>query len=451
MYKRKVYDKLLHWKNTENGKSALLIEGARRVGKSTIVEEFAKREYRSYILIDFSKPNENVRLLFEHEFDDLDTFFMRLSTNQKTRLYERQSLVIFDEVQEYPLARARIKHLVKDGRYDYIETGSLISIRKNVENILIPSEEDSVKMYPMDFEEFLWALGEDLMTDYIRDCYLKRVPLDDVLHRKAMRLFKEYMIVGGMPQAVSAFIENKKDLMNTDAAKRRIMKLYRNDIMKISSPYKSKVSSIFDNLSGILSSHEKRIIYSEIGKGTRAEHYEETFFWLSDSMICNMCYNCTDPEIGFAKSENRTYVKCYMGDTGLLLSQSFTESELFQGEIYDELLGDKLSINNGMLYENVISQMLVACGYPLYFYTRYNSEKHRNDIEIDFLIPESGSLNRKISPIEVKSTARYKTTSLDKFGEIYAKRIVRKIVIHPKNLREDKNTIFIPPYMTFCL
>lgn len=449
--KRKIYDKLLEWKKENKGKKALLIEGARRIGKSTICEEFGKHEYESYILIDFAKKDMEVEEFFNRYLNDLDTFFMLLQTHFGIKLKERNSLIIFDEVQMFPQARAAIKYLVADGRYDYIETGSLISIKENIKNIVIPSEERHINMYPLDFEEFAIALGEELLIEYIKNCFKKKEPLERNMHNKAMLVFKQYMLVGGMPKPVVLFIENKKDFTEADKEKRDIIKLYRGDIMKIKAQYRSKVLSIYDQIPGFLSQHEKRVIFKNIQEGTYAEQYEDTFFWLSDSMISNECFLCNDPNVGLSINETRGYVKCYMGDTGLLLSHAFDENELLEDEVYKQILSGKLEINEGMLYENVIAQMLVANGHKLYFYSHYSEEKHRNDIEIDFLISNNSKLKYKIYPIEVKSGKRYKTTSLNRFREKYNKRIGESYVIHPRNLSIKDGIICIPPYMTMML
>lgn len=451
--KRKIYEKLLNWKEECNGTKAILIEGARRIGKSTIVEAFAANEYKSYILIDFSKNDLDVENYFIHYLNDLDTFFMMLSTHYGIELEKRNSLIIFDEVQMFPKARAAIKHLVKDGRYDYIETGSLISIKENVKDIVIPSEERHLKMYPLDFEEFAWAMNEKLLIDYIKSCFFKRIPLDRSLHNKAMMLFKQYMLVGGMPKPLITFIENNKSFIGCDKEKRDILDLYRTDIMKINSQYKSKVITIYDQIPGLLSSHEKRVVLKNVQGDSSAsyEKYEETFFWLSDSMISNECFLTSDPNVGLSLNETRSYVKCYMGDTGLLLSHAFDENELLEEEVYKQILNDKLSINEGMLYENAIAQMLVANGHKLYFYTHYDKEKHRNDIEIDFIISNNSKMKYKMYPIEVKSNSKYSTKSLLKFMEKYKSRIGEAYVIHPRNLLIKDGIICIPPYMTMCL
>ncbi|WP_031491083.1 ATP-binding protein [Succinivibrio dextrinosolvens] len=449
--RRKIYNKLLNWKKECSGSKALLIEGARRIGKSTICEEFGKNEYKSYIFIDFAKREEIVEGYFKQYINDLDTFFMMLSAYFKVKLYERDTLFIFDEVQMFPQARAAIKYLVADGRYDYIETGSLISVKENIKDIVIPSEERSIQMYPLDFEEFAWAFGEDNLISYIKDCFEKKEPLDRGLHNKAMLLFKQYLLVGGMPKPVILFIENRKDFSQADKEKRDILKLYQNDIKKIKASYRSKVLAIFDQIPGLLSQHEKRVVLKNISQGSYFENYSETFFWLSDSMITNECFKCNDPNVGLSINEDRTYIKCYMGDTGLLLSHAFDENELLEDEIYSQILNDKLGINEGMLYENAIAQMLTANGHKLYFYTHYSQEKHINDIEIDFVISNRSKLKYKIFPIEVKSGKNYKATSLMKFREKYKDRIGECYIIHPKNLSIKDEIICIPPYMTFCL
>ena len=445
--KRKIYDKILQWKKECNGKKALLIEGARRIGKSTVCEEFGKNEYETYILIDLAKKDATDEGYFTQYLNDLDTFFMMLSTYFGIKLVDRKSLIIFDEVHMFPQARAAIKYLVADGRYDYIETGSLISIKENVKDIVIPSEERHINMYPLDFEEFASALDEDLLMEYIKKCFEKKEQLERGMHNK----FNQYMLVGGMPKPVVAFIQNKKDFTESDKEKRDILRLYREDIMKIDARYRSKVLSIFDQIPGFLSQHEKRIVFKQLQDGSYADQYEETFFWLADSMISNESFLCNDPNVGLSLNETRSYVKCYLGDTGLLVSHAFDENELLEDDVYKQILAGKLQINEGMLYENVIAQMLVASGHKLYFYTHYNNVKHRNDIEIDFIISNNSKLKYKMYPIEVKSGKQYKTTSLNNFREKYKNRIGESYIIHPKNLIIKDGIICIPPYMTMML
>ncbi len=449
--KRKMYAKLLDWKNECNGSRALLIEGARRIGKSTIVKEFAKNEYRTSIIIDFANASSAVKDIFEKYKNKLDEFFMLLSLEYNTKLYERESVIVFDEVQRYPQAREFIKYLVADGRYDYIETGSLISIKENVQNIVIPSEERSIKMYPLDFEEFCIAFEEEMLVEYIRKCFKERKPLERNLHDRAMLLFKQYMLIGGMPQSVIAYLNGNRDFEAADIEKRDIIKLYRDDILKINATYKSKVLSIFDQLPGFLSKHEKRVILSSVAQGSTIDQYSDTFFWLGNSMICNECFLTRDPNVGLSLNEDRTFIKCYMGDTGLLTSHAFDENSLSDAELYKQIIGDKLSMNEGMLYENAIAQMIVANGHKLYFYTQFNEEKHRNDIEIDFIISNNSKLKYKIFPIEVKSTKRYQTTSLERFKEKFGSRIGECYVIHPKNLSVADGIVYLPAYMAMCL
>ena len=449
--KRKIYSKLLDWKKEAGGSKAILIEGARRIGKSTICEEFAKNEYDNYILIDFAKKDKDVEQYFESYLNDLDTFFMMLQAHFGKKLEKRDAVIIFDEVQMYPQARAALKYLVADGRYDYIETGSLISIKENVKDIVIPSEERHLNMYPLDFEEFAWALGEDVLLECIRNCFNKKIPMDRGLHNKAMLLFKQYMLVGGMPKPVILFVENHKDFSLADREKRDILKLYREDIMKINAQYRRKVLAIFDQIPGLLSQHEKRVVFKKIQEGSYAEQYEETFFWLADSMIANECFMCSDPNVGLSINEVRTYVKCYMGDTGLLVAHAFDENELLEDEVYKQILSGKLSMNEGMLYENIIAQMLTANGHKLYFYTHYNDEKHRNDIEIDFLLSNNSKMKYKTYPIEVKSGGKYTTTSLVRFKEKYKNRVGESYIVHPRNLMVKDDIVCIPPYMVMML
>lgn len=446
--KRKIYNKILDWKQSCNGKKALLIEGARRIGKSTIAEKFGKNEYRSYVTIDFNNASNKIRDSFDN-LTNLDIFYQTISLEYNVRLYPRESLIIFDEIQKFPKARQAIKYLVADGRYDFIETGSLISIKENVENITLPSEERKIKMYPVDFEEFMIFMGEELLLEYIEDCFEKRVPLEQTLHAKAMHLFKEYMLVGGMPQAIVAFAKNGRDFAMADVEKRDILGLYRDDIKKAAKKYNSRVSALFENIPAYLSTHEKKIVLKNIEEGATFDRYDDPLFWLDDSMICNLCYKCNDPNVGFALNKNESAVKCYMGDTGLLVSLAFDENEIMEQKLYQQIMNERLSLNKGMLYENVIAQMITAKGRKLYFYTRYSEDKHRNDIEIDFLLSNESKTNFKVFPVEVKSSKNYTTTSLGRFKEVFGKKIATQYIIHPKNLSVENDVIKIPPYM-FC-
>ena len=306
-------------------------------------------------------------------------------------------------------------------------------------------------MYPMDFEEFCWALNEENMAKYIRNCFDEKKPLEDDFHHKAMLLFKQYMLVGGMPMSVLKYIENNRSFAESDIEKRDILTLYKNDINRADAKYRSKISSIYEQIPAFLSQHEKRVRLSNIEEKSSFPMYEDTFYWLASSMICNECFKCNDPNVGLSFNEDRTYIKCYMGDTGLLVSHTFSENEIADGELYRQILHDNLSINEGMLFENAIAQSLAANGYPLFFYTSYNEEKHRNDIEIDFIISNGSKTKPKIYPIEVKSGKRYTTKSLERFMEKFSSRIGNGYVIHTKNLSKENKILYIPSYMTFCL
>ena len=447
---RKAYDKMLNWKNTSNGHSALLIEGARRVGKTTLAIKFGKENYDSYIVIDFANASKTILENFHDNLNNLDVFFQIISLEYNTRLFRRRSLIIFDEIQKFPRAREAIKYLVADGRYDYIETGSLISIKENVKDIVIPSEEDRIRMYPLDFEEFLLAEGETVLLDYIKECFNERKPLENAFHKKASRCIREYMLVGGMPQSVAAYVSGDKDFYAADIEKRRILSLYRDDIRKAAAKYSSRVSRLFENIPGFLSAHEKRVVLSRIGSSDYSK-YDEPLFWLGDSMICNICCRCNDPNIGFALTEDETSIKCYMGDTGLLVSLAFSENEITSSELYKSIMNGKLSLNEGMLHENLIAQMLAAKGKSLYFYTHYSEQKHRNDIGIDFLVSSESKTNMKVYPIEVKSSSNFTTTSYDAFKARFGKRIADSYVISPKPFSITEKGYSIPSYMVFCL
>lgn len=445
--KRKIYNQLVNWKKKSNGTSALLIEGARRIGKSTIVEEFAKNEYKSYIMIDFNHVSPRVLKAFDYLYD-LDTFFQRISLELETVLYKRESIIVFDEIQKFPKAREAIKYLVADGRYDYIETGSLISIKENVENITIPSEEEKLHMYPVDFEEFMTYMDKELLYNYIKDCWQKKVPLEDEYHKQVMYLFKEYLLVGGMPKALTAFKKNGLSFQEADKEKRRILSLYEDDIKKAAKRYSSKVSLLFDNIPGFLSQHDKKVVLNDIDENNgKYSRYDEPLFWLDDSMMCNLCYKCTDPSVGFGLNKEDASVKCYMGDTGLLVSLAFSENQIANDKLYKNIMNDKLSLNKGMLYENMIAQMLTALGRKLYFYTKYDKDKHRNDIEVDFLLSNEEKTRWKVIPLEVKSSKNYSSTSLNKFKDIYKTKLEQPYIIHPKNLSYKDDVLCIPPYM----
>lgn len=445
--KRKIYDSMQKWKE-ENGRTALLIDGARRVGKSYIAQEFAKKEYKSYILIDFNRAPAEITDLFVHYLNDLTMFFLYLSNFYGVKLYERESLIIFDEVQLFPKARAAIKYLVEDGRYDYVETGSLMTIKKNVADIVIPSEERHMKMYPLDFEEFLWALDNDTLMDFIRLCFEEKKPMGQVLHRKTMDYFRQYLIVGGMPQAVKTY-RDSHDFDQVDRVKRDILELYRADIIKHAEGYQMKVAQIFDDIPAQLQKHDTKFKFSSLKKEARFREYEDALFWLSDAMITNICYNSTAPNIGLKLNMDRMTLKCYMADTGLLISHAFDENGLVSEEIYKKLLFDKLEVNKGMIIENIVAQMLTASGHKLYFYSNPSRDDASLRMEIDFLTAKSKISNRhNISPIEVKSSKNYTLTSLRKFKEKYKEQLHIPYVLHPNDLKEENGILFLPLYMT---
>ena len=438
---------MLEWKKTDQGTSCLLIQGARRVGKSYIAEEFARIEYKSYILIDFNQAGQNVRELFLDDLNDLDTFFLKLSAEYNTKLYPRESVIILDEVQLYPRARSALKYLVADGRYDYIETGSLISIKKNVENILLPSEEEQVNMYPMDFEEFLWALGNETMMPLIRACFDDQKELGQALHRKAMNLFRQYMIIGGMPQVVSEFAQSR-NLEKVDRIKRRILQLYRDDIHKHGGTQMMRIEGIYDEIPSQLRNQKRHFKLSAVEENARFSEFRDPLFWLADAMIVNNCYNSTEPSVGLKMNQDRTLLKCYMGDTGLLISHAFDENGIVSEEIYRKLLMDKLEVNMGMVVENVVAQMLVCSGHKLYFYANSDQTNKENRMEIDFLISKKTITNRhNISPIEVKSSRYYTLSSLRKFIAKYDEQLHIPYVIHPGELKTEEGITYIPLYM----
>ena len=434
------------------GKSALLIDGARRVGKSWIAEEFAKREYSSYVVVDFSKAGPKLKRIFNVYLDDLDTFFLHFQQLTKARLVRHDALVIFDEVQKFPRAREAIKHLVKDGRYHYLETGSLISINKNVRNIIIPSEERRIDMFPMDFEEFLWALGDETTMPLVRHSFEKRVPMGKLEHELTMNRFREYMVVGGMPQAVETYLADR-DLAAVDQVKRDILALYRADMYKFAGVLKTKVRAVFNEIPAALSRHEKRIVLADVRKGAKMRDFDSTFEWLNDSMIVNVCSRASEPNVGLEFAADRAAVKCYLGDTGLLVSHAFGENELSTREIHARLLSDDIELNEGMLMENVVAQMLRTAGHRLFFYSRNESGHADMTMEIDFLLTRSKTERKhNVSPVEVKSSKRYTTSSLTKYREKFAPYLDTAYILHTKDLRADEDGIVrLPIYMASLL
>lgn len=446
MLKRKIYEELKNWKNKNNGQTALLIDGARRVGKSYIAEEFADNEYKSHIIIDFGNAPQDILDLFIHESSDLDLFFAKLSAFYSTTLHKRESLIVFDEVQQFPRARQLIKYLVADGRYDYLETGSLIRLKKNTENIIIPSEEEHIEMFPMDFEEFLWAMGDEATFPLIRKCFETKTPLGQTLHRKIMNDFRQYILVGGMPQSVLAYL-NEKNFAASDEAKRRILRLYRDDVSKFAAGYEDKVYAVFDGIPSQLSKKEKKYTLSSINKNARFRSFEDSFVWLNEAMVVNACFNATDPNVGLALSADHATQKCYMADTGLLVTHTFMDTAFTDNELYKAILFDKLDVNEGMIMENAVAQMLRCNGHKLYFYSRSDNLHRENHMEIDFLITEK----KKISPIEVKSANYRSHSSLDKFRKKFSSKIGTPYILYPKDVMEKDGIWHLPLYMAMFL
>lgn len=441
-FKRKIYDKFLEWKKNSDGKTALLVEGARRIGKSTIVEEFAKNEYESYILIDFTKASKEVLNLFD-DISDLNYIFLRLQLIYHKELHERKSLIIFDEVQFCPKARQAIKHLVADHRYDYMETGSLISIRKNVKDILIPSEERQVQMYPMDFEEFKWALGDTVTIKLLRESFEKYQPLGDDLNRRMMRDFRLYMLVGGMPKAVSTYIETN-NMRLVDEEKRDILRLYESDFMKIDST--GKAAMLFKSIPSQLEKNASRYQVSSVLENQRNSTVLELISEMESSKTVLVAYKSDDPNAGLTRTKDLENFKLFVCDAGLFTTMLFMDKDFTENIIYEKLLSDKLSVNLGYLYENVVAQILKANGNSLFYYT-FLDEKSRHNFEIDFLLAR----NNKVCPIEIKSSG-YKThASLDAFSEKYSSRILNKYLVYTKDLGKDKDVFSIPVYMTMFL
>lgn len=437
VFRRKIYDDILDWKRKNDGRTALLVEGARRIGKSTIVEEFARNEYKSYILIDFNTASAEVKSLFD-DLMNLEFIFLRLQQVYSTQLFERNSVIVFDEVQQCPKARQAIKYLVKDGRYDYIETGSQISIRKNIENITIPSEEDRIQMNPMDYEEFRWALGDTVTIPLLKTFWEKKIPLG-AAHRDAMRNLRLYLLVGGMPQAVNAYLDTN-NLRTVDEVKRKIILLYREDFAKIDKT--GKVSNLFMSVPAALSRNASRYVPSSIIGNVADDKMSELLMNLEDSKTVNIAHHADDPNIGIPISANYDKFKIFLADTGLFVTLAFWDKDFTENIIYDKLLSDKLSVNLGYVYENLIAQMLVASGNRLFYHTWKKDEKHY--YEIDFLL----SRGAKLCPVEVKSSGYKAHASLDAFCDKYSARVGSRYLIYTKDLTKDNGTTLLPAYMT---
>ncbi|MGN0249004.1 MAG: ATP-binding protein [Lachnospiraceae bacterium] len=438
VFKRKIYNEILEWKENRSNKYALLIKGARRVGKSTIAEEFAKNEFKSYILIDFAHTSKEIIGLFDDMYN-LDFFFLQLQQFTGIRLYEKESVIIFDEVQLLPKARQAIKYLVADGRYRYIETGSLLSIKKNTKDILIPSEEHKISMYPMDFEEFLWAIGDEITADTIKLLLKNKKSAGDALHRNLMRKFRLYMLIGGMPQAIETYI-GQNNLQAVDEVKREIVDLYEEDFVKIDGT--GLAGDIYDAIPANLSNNASRYVLSNAREGTRSEQVRELIPDMLSSFTVNIAYHANNPSVGMPLEKDAGRYKLFLADVGLFVTLVFKDKNYTENVIYNKLLSDKLEANLGYVYENVVAQMLIAKGNNLFYYTM-ESDTSNHLYEIDFLI----SVSNKICPIEVKSGNYRSHKSLDVFCNKFSSRIRDKYVVHTKDYKWENGIHYIPVYM----
>ena len=442
IFKRKLYEKMLQWKQERDGKTALLIKGARRVGKSTLAEEFARREYESYILIDFTETAQEVRDLFE-DISDLDSLLFQLQYHYNTRLKERKSVIIFDEVQECPLARQAIKKLVKDHRYDYIETGSLISIKKKTKNIRIPSEETRVEMYPMDYEEFRWALGDGVTVDLLREAYEAKRPLGDGVMRKLLRDFRLYMLVGGMPQAVNEYLDTN-NLSAVDKVKREIIELYADDFRKIDPT--GKATRMFYAVPGQLNKNASRYQISSVIEQGKKDRMEELLQNMEDSKVVLFSHHADDPNVGLALHKDTGRYKMFLNDTGLFITLAFWDKDVTENVIYQKLLSDKLSADLGYVYENIVAQVLTATGNKLFYHT-WPTESGKHNYEVDFLL----SRGAKLWPLEVKSSGYKSHASLDAFCKKFSARVGERFLVYTKDYRKDGATTLLPVVMTMML
>ena len=443
-FKRKIYEKMIKWKEEYAPNYALFLKGARRVGKSTLALKFAKEEYKSYIEIRFDKAPNEIKDLFINSLEDLDSFFNKLQVHYKTRLYNRESLIILDEIQLFPKARQALKTLLEDKRYDYIETGSLASITKKSKDILIPSEEYTIEVLPMDFEEFMWAINDDITLDIIKEHYNKLKPLGKI-YKDVMKRFREYLLVGGMPQAVVEYVTSK-DFGKVDIIKQNILNLYENDIDNQEEENTTYVKNILMHIPSELSKHDKQFVLSHINNARQRE-YKGSIKWLNESMIVNIAESISDPSVAFNLSTIGSAFKCYMGDTGLLVSLAYKNKDYLENELYKAILFDKLHINEGMIIENAVAQALKANGYNIYYYKKVDKELKTTIMKIDFLIRH----NNKVCPIEVKSSNNYTISSLQKFKETFNKKIGTLYVLHNGDIKTENNIIYLPYFMAFCL
>ncbi|MDE6661316.1 MAG: AAA family ATPase [Anaeroplasmataceae bacterium] len=445
-FKRKVFDKILDWKENWSRKYALFLRGARRVGKTTLAEKLCKEQFKTYIKIDFREAPLVIKNLFLNNLYDLDSFFLELQTYYNIILYPNESVILFDEIQLFPKAREAITMLVKDGRYSYVETGSLASIKKKSENIVIPSEELQIDVFPLDFEEFLWALKDETTMHFMKNAFEKRKSLGQAAHQRIMNLWRKYILIGGMPQAVLSYVENN-NFQSVDFVKQRILDLYRDDVAHQKEENIEYIQSIIDVIPSELSKHDKRFVISHANKNARLDRYLGAFNWLSQSYIANFAYNANDPNVALSLSVDDSSFKCYMGDTGLLISLVFSGKDYIDNTLYKSILFDRLHVNEGMIIENAVAQAFKVNGKRLFFYSRRNKETRKMELEVDFLIERKG----KISPVEVKSSILEAKTSLKNFKIKFNTKIGESFVLWDKDIKVEDNIIYLPLYMATLL
>lgn len=439
--KRKIYDKMLEWKEKYAPDYALFLKGARRVGKTTLANKIGKEEYKSYIEISFDNTSKNIKELFTEELNNLDLLYEKLQSAYNVKLYKRKSLIILDKIQLCPEARQALKTLLKDGRYDFIETGSLAGITRKSKEYLIPSEEYSLNVYPLDFEEFLWALGDEFTISILKEHFISLKPLGNFT-RTYMNKFREYMLVGGMPQAVVKYI-NTKSFESVDFVKNNILKLYNNDIIVQKETNSAYMLSFLKLIPSELSKHDKVYRLNHIDKNARMREYGEPINWLNEAMIVNIAHNSTDPSVAINLNLNETTFKCYMMDTGLLITLAYHAGKVLDEDLYKAILLDKLHVNEGMILENVVAQLLKFKDNEVYFYSKKDNKTRKTQMEIDFLIRRKN----KIIPIEVKSSVANSISSLKKFKEMYSNRIGLQYVLYDGDIKRNGEIIYLPYYM----
>ncbi len=442
VFQRKAYQKLLEWKQQDQGRTAILVEGARRVGKSTLVRSFAQNEYKSHLIIDFANTSVKIKELF-NDLSDLNYFFLQLQLQTGVTLHERNSVIVFDEVQQHPRARQAIKYLVEDGRYDYIETGSLISIQQNVKGIVIPSEESKLRLFPLDYEEFCWAIGNTNIVDLLRQAYETKRPIGDGAHRKLMRDFRLYMLVGGMPQAVAEYIRTN-NFESVDQVKRKIITLYEDDFRKIDPS--GRLSLLYDAIPAELAKNASRYQTSAVVGDVNDNVMPELMATLIDSMTVMVAYHANDPNVGMGLNMDISRYKLFVGDIGLAVTLAFKDKAFTENVIYQKLLADKLDANMGYIYENMVAQVLMTAGHRLFYYTM-PTESGKHNYEIDFLL----SRGNKICPIEVKSSGYKRHKSLDVFCEKFSQRVTTPHVIYTKDFAKAEQVTFLPVYYTMFM